>query len=470
MDVQRHYIFDGFDPGSEYGEPGDFHRGEQHNFKRGNGALGAAYLVEARRLARKNPNLPVSRQLASPIEQVLEPFRKSQWFFNLSMLGQYDSNIQQIPTSASAQQGSSRSTSKTTILAGFGYMGPPLAELQFVPSYRFNANKNFASGLEAYEYASNTLAVSLNWRALARFSAGMKAELTHSFQNFDGSYRSYTAAGDVGPFIKWTQSENLQLQLEASLRPLVNFAQTDLGGTGSGFRLGYRRDGATRVFNPTISIGLDFSGTRNATYRSRVQSVSFSNLIRLSGDHQLTPGVDYTLTDYADANPSRSDRTLAVRMSWVHPISAQWTPFDAAFVPHTSAQDLYPFVLDLPRDRLRRQHTAVARLPARRIGRRHGLAGRPVLAVVKRLVRLLLKRPLHARAAAAEIGVGATRGELEQQRCARGRRQDRRLAAGRDEQHRHHRRRLPHLAATTSTSTSMAGSARPATTSRVDAG
>jgi len=307
------------------------------NFKRGNGALGAAYLVEARRLARKNPDLPVSRQLASPIEQVLEPFRKSQWFLNLSMLGQYDSNIQQIPTSASAQQGSSRSTPKTTLLAGFGYMGPPLAELQFVPSYRFNANKNFASGLDAYEYASNTLALSINWRALARFSAGMKAELTHSFQNFEGSYRSYTAAGDFGPFIKWTQSENLQFQLEASLRPIANFAQADLGGIGSGFRLSYRRDGATRFFNPTLAAGFDASGTRNATYRSQAWSASLSNLIRLPGDHQLTPGIDYLLTDYADAVPVRNDQTLSLRMAWAHPISAQWTALgDLAFTSNSS--------------------------------------------------------------------------------------------------------------------------------------
>jgi hypothetical protein len=295
------------------------------NFKRGSAALGAGYLFDARRLARNNPQLQLARDLAKPIEQVLEPFGKSQWYLNLSVLGQYDSNILQLPTSADVQQGSSKSAPKSTILAGFGYLGAPLSEVQFVPSFRFNTNKNFGTGLESYEYASNTLALAANWRPLSRFSGGIKGEVTHSFQHFEGSYRSFTAAGDFGGFLKWTQSENLQLQFDASLRPLANFAQPDFGGSGKGFRLTYRRDGATRFWNPIITLSRDLTGTRNALFRATARTTSISNLVRLPGDHQLTPGVDYVLTDYLDAVPVRNDKTLVLRMAYARPISAQWT-------------------------------------------------------------------------------------------------------------------------------------------------
>ena len=295
------------------------------NFKRGNGGLGASYLLEARGLAQKNPHLPLSQQLSQPIEQVLEPFQKSQWFMNLSLLSQYDSNILQIPTSASAQQGTSQSAPKSTMLAGFGYMQAPLSTFQWVPSFRFNANKNFGSGLEAYEYANNTLALAINYQPLARISASLKGELTHTFQNNEGSYRSYTALADFGPQLKWIYSEDLQLIFEASVRPLINFAQHDFGGTGQGYRLSYRREGASRNFNPTMSLSVDSSGTRDLNYRSVAKAVSVSNLIRLSGDHQLTPGLDLVFTDYSDALPIRHDKTLAARVSWAKPVSSSWT-------------------------------------------------------------------------------------------------------------------------------------------------
>ncbi len=307
------------------------------NFKRGSGALGAGYMLDAQRLARENPGLPMSQQLSGPINQVLDPFKKSQWFTNLSVLAQYDSNILQLPTSASVQQGSNEATPKTTILAGFGYMGSPLSEVQFVPSYRFNTNKNFGSNLESFEYASNTLALAMNWRPLARFSAALKGELTHSFQNSTDSYRSFTLAGDFGPSFKWVQSENLQLQLDASYRPLINFAQADFGGTGMGVRLSYRRDGATRYFNPVASASWDHSGTRNTSFRSTALSGSLSNLLRLPNDHQLTPGIDYIRTDYALADPVRNDTTLVMRMAWARPVSAQWTYLgDFSYTANTS--------------------------------------------------------------------------------------------------------------------------------------
>ncbi|MEN9724460.1 MAG: hypothetical protein RJB38_2446, partial [Pseudomonadota bacterium] len=295
------------------------------NMKRGNGVLGASYLLEARDLARSNPDLQMSKDLKAPIEQVLEPFSKSQFYANVSILAQYDSNILQLPTSASVQQGSNQATPKTTLLAGFGYLSAPLATFQWVPSYRFNANKNFASGLGSYEYASNTVAMALNWRPLSRLSAGLKSELTHSFKNVDGSYRSYTAASDLGPFLRWTYSEDLQVTLEASLRPLVNFSQSDYGGTGSGFRLMYRRDGTTRYFNPIALLSVDSTGTKNTTYRATATTASLSNLMRLPGDHQLTPAVDYIQTHYALADPVRTDRTWVVRASYARPVSARWT-------------------------------------------------------------------------------------------------------------------------------------------------
>ncbi|NDD93047.1 hypothetical protein EBZ37_13320 [bacterium] len=179
--------------------------------------------------------------------------------------------------------------------------------------------------------------MALNYNPLARFSGSLKAELTHTFQNFEGSYRSYTALADFGPQLKWIYSENLQLIFEASIRPLINFSQRDLGGTGQGYRLSYRREGASRNFNPTFSLGLDFTGTRDLTYRARAQSVSIANLIRLPGNHQLTPGIDFAWNEYQQASPARHDKTVTGRLGWVRPVSASWTLLgDGSFTANSS--------------------------------------------------------------------------------------------------------------------------------------
>jgi len=316
------------------------------NLKRGRGALGAGYVLEARDLVNRRRDSPMAAQLTGSINQILDPFNQSQWFANISMLGQYDSNISQIPTAATSQQGSDQATAKTTILAGFGYMGAPLSTLQFVPSYRFNTNKNLAESARVFEYASNTVALAMNVRPLARLAGGLKGELTHTFQNQlkdsnDSTagyiYRQFSVLGDVGPYVRWTQSENLQLMMEFSLRPQINYQQEDLGGTGAGVRVNYRRDSPTRYFNPSATVSFDQSGTRNLNFNSVAKTLMLSNLFRLPGDYQLTTGLDLALTDYAQASPVRNDTTLTVRGNLARPINSKWTMLsDFSFISNNS--------------------------------------------------------------------------------------------------------------------------------------
>lgn len=308
------------------------------NFKKGSGALGAGYILEARDLAAKklraDPRSPMASELKAPIDQILDPFKKSQWFSNVSLLGQYDSNISQIPTAATSQQGTDTASSKSTMLAGFGYMSPPLAAVQWVPSYRFNTNKNFSETAHTLEYASNTASLALNLRPLGRISGGLKAELTHTFQNqlkdeTDSTggyvYRPYSLSADIGPSVKWVQGENLQLTADFSVRPQINYSQATLGGTGWGARLGYRRDGAMRYFNPSVSLGYDVSGTRDLEYASVAKSAGLSNLLRLPGDNQLTLGLDLGLTDYDQASSPRHDVSTTLKANLSRPVNATWT-------------------------------------------------------------------------------------------------------------------------------------------------
>lgn len=304
------------------------------NFKRGLGALGAGYIMEAREIAARKKDSPMARELSGSIQQILEPFKKSQWFANLSMLGQFDSNIAQIPTSATSQQGSGNSTLKSTLLAGFGYMSAPLSTLQWVPSYRFNTNRNFASDSRTLEYASNTVSLAMNVRPLSRLAWGLKADVTHTFQNqavnaadlTEGYlFRQFNLSSDIGPYVRWTRNEQLQLLLELSLRPQINFQQSDLGGTGKGARLTYRRDSPSRYFNPSLTLSYDASGTENLTFNSVATALSASNLLRLPGDYQLMAGSDLAITTYADAVPERRDVTATVRGNLTRPLSARWT-------------------------------------------------------------------------------------------------------------------------------------------------
>lgn len=344
-DAERHLKYVRSEGASEMEVLATFYLG-LINLKRGSGALGAGYVLDARDLAQKKSSSAMAREIEAPIAQILEPFKKSQWFSNVSFLGQYDTNILQIPTAATAQQGSGSTTAKSTVLAGFGYMSAPLAALQFVPSYRFNTNKNFSEAAYAYQYANNTVALALNVRPLGRVAGGLKGELTHTFQNQTKDandsaagyiYRQYSLSGDFGPYLKWTQSEDLQLLLEFSARPQVNFQQSDLGGMGLGTRLNYRRDGATRYFNPTLTLSHDRSGTRNTTYAAQATTVSVTNVLRLPGDYQLTLGTDYVMTRYPDAVPLRSDNTMTVRGNLARPINGRWTLLaDLSFLSNSS--------------------------------------------------------------------------------------------------------------------------------------
>ncbi|MFN7685972.1 MAG: tetratricopeptide repeat protein [Oligoflexia bacterium] len=317
------------------------------NLKRGRGGIGAGYILNASDLAeKKKKDSQMAQNLSGPIQRILEPFSQSRWFMNVSMLGQYDSNISQIPTAATAQQGTGIGTAKTTVLAGFGYMSAPLSLIQFVPSYRFNANKNFSETARVLEYASNTVTLALNVRPLGLLTGGIKGELTHTFQNQpldtnDSSagyvYRQFSLAGDLGPYVRWTPNENLQLMLEVSVRPQVNYAQSDLGGTGYGAKLSYRRDAPSRSFNPGLSFAYSQSGTQNLSFDATAYTLSFSNLFRLPGDYQATTSLDLASTRYAQAVPERQDSTVALRGTVVRPITATLSLLaDASFVMNRS--------------------------------------------------------------------------------------------------------------------------------------
>jgi len=306
------------------------------NFKNGLGALGVSDILEARTLAKKNPNSKLATDIGTAADKVLEPFSHPQWFLNASMMTQYDSNIGQLPlgiVDPSAVSG--KATPKTSFSAGAGRMTAPLGTLQLVASYRGSYNKNFNSQTKSFEFFANTGSVYVNYRPLSKTSGGLKFESNYIFQHqqVDSTiptspytFRAANFTMAVGPFIKFYATQELQMQIDLGYRKLKAFASPTTSGHAVDARLSASSAGASsRFWNPGGNINIEKNDTFGADTKYLAYGGGLANAMRVTEKDTATFSVDLLRSTYPQAAIARSDTNIPIRLNWSRRLTPKWT-------------------------------------------------------------------------------------------------------------------------------------------------
>ncbi len=302
------------------------------NFQMSYGTVATAEMLETKKLAEKNPQFPGAGDILKSSEQMLTPFKKSRWFFSASTVGQYDTNVAQIPIGISNPvQLTGKSTGRMNISAGAGWMDAPLNTVQMVFNYQGSFNKNTNSNTQNYEFFTHSASIYANFQPLSFFSGGLKSVGSFVFQNqlMNSSSSSYifgksSASADFGPFLKVFLSKSLQLQSDFYFRPQVSYLYPSQNGNAFGTRFQFTSNTVKKLFNPSWTVSFEKSNAAGSNVRYLAYGAGISNVMRLTGKDTLTQSVDFLYTNYFDSDPKRIDVNLPIRLNWSHYFSPQW--------------------------------------------------------------------------------------------------------------------------------------------------
>lgn len=331
------------------------------HYKNGYGAGGMSELLAARALAGDLKDSKMAADIRESADKILSPFNTPQWFANISVLGQYDSNVSQVPSQGTTvpSDASGKSTPKVLVSAGIGWMSSPTQTLQWVGSYRFSWNKNFNSHTRSYEFFTNIPALYINYKPLNVTTGGIKIEGNYTFQNqlkdpaisatAGGSYlyRPYNYGVEVGPFVKTRISQNGIFQAEAFFKPQRYTTNADPGLSGNAIlgRASLKYD-MSRLWNPTLVL----TGAKNPTEATQERYTSVAaglyNTMRVTGKATLSLSADVGLTRYTEHSLGRSDRNVSVRSSLLHQLSTNWSLLaDFSYITNSSPglESVYSF-------------------------------------------------------------------------------------------------------------------------------
>lgn len=339
---------------TEFRAVGRYYLGLIH-FKNGYGAGGTSELVAARTLAMEVPESKMASDIKTGIDKILAPFNKSQWFGNLSLLGQYDTNISQIPTvgSVSSSASSGKATPKISLSGGIGRMSSPMSTIQWVVSYRASINKNTNVNTRSYEFVSNTLSNYFNYRPLSTTNGGLKVEGVYAFQNqpvetgnTEGAYHyaPYNLGGDFGPYFKHQFNSRASMQIDASYRPQKYYSESGMSGKSLYGRFSTKMDTDSSLLSPGASVSYEANLATSAEFRYRSVGAGLSDVARISAKDTLTLYADFLSVNYGEASVPRLDRNLTIRTSYMRSLGRSWSILaDLSYIKNISNIESYTY-------------------------------------------------------------------------------------------------------------------------------
>ena len=321
-------------------------------------ATGATHeLLEAKESAQKFPNNKLAAEIGTAASAALAPYDSTQWFGNVSVLGEYDGNVSLLSsTAADAQVSSGKTTAKTQIVAGLGRVSSPMDTLQWVVSYRASTNKNFNKETREYEFFSNMPSLYVTYQSLAKTNLGFKVDGAYTFQNHvdpvtaAAQYRKYSLSGETGPYLRTELARKTNLTFEVFARPQHYYSDPDSGtsrrsGLALFGRVSMRRDTGSSWINPEGSVSYENNASDGTDYQSNTFGFSGSNQFKLSDTQAFTVNLDLLQSSYAQRLPVRSDFTINFRINWLKQMSAHWSLVgDLGYSNNTSnLPDLYSY-------------------------------------------------------------------------------------------------------------------------------
>lgn len=304
------------------------------HFKNGYGAGGTSELMAARSIASEIPESKMAQDIKEAAEKIMAPFNTVQWFANVSVLGQYDGNISQVPSEipGSTSVPTNLATAKIALSGAAGRVSSPMRTIQWVGSGRFSVNKNLNAETKTYEFATLTPSLFVNYKPLSITSAGLKLEGSYSFQNQPSDedstaylYGPYNLGGELGPYVKTQLDDKTVAQLDLFYRPTKYYSDTAQTGKSGYGRLSLKRDSGSRFWNPGGSLSFERMLADSVEYRYFAAGVGAYDQIRLTAKDSITVSADFLFTKYAEASIPRNDRNYVLRTSLVRTVNRSWS-------------------------------------------------------------------------------------------------------------------------------------------------
>ncbi len=312
-------------------------------FKMGSPSAGFANLIEAKRKAQKYIDRedvqPESKKMAEQVRQAsdatLAPFDRSQTFGNFSLLLGYDTNVLLMPsTDVADTAGSGKSTPKVLLSAGLGYASSPMRTIQYVPSVRFNLNKNFNGESKSGEFADTTFSLYLTKDALAPVAYGLKTESTFVFQNQvdtagASKYSLYNTSILLAPYAKWEASKKWTLGTEVGYRILGFEGEETVAeslrrsGNGILLRISAQSKVSRKRWNPTYVLKAEFNQTDGTEYDSRVFGAQLINTMKIR-KVDFSQVLELSRTTYATSSTDRGDTFALLALQASKQIGPRW--------------------------------------------------------------------------------------------------------------------------------------------------
>jgi hypothetical protein len=319
---------------------------------------GFGNLISAKRTAKayidREDVQPESKKMAEQVyaaaEGTLAPFDHAQTFGTFSFLLGYDSNVLLIPSdTANTASASGKSTVKSTVSAGYGYASSPLETIQYVPSLRFNLNKNFNGDSSTGEFADTTFSLYLTKDALAPVSYGLKTEGTLVFQNqtdTTGSkkYHLYNSVVQFAPYAKWDASKHWTYAAEIGFRMLsftgedtVTLAQRR-SGSGITAKLTAQNRSSRKYFNPTYALRGELNSTDGTEYENTLFGAQLINTMKL-GVTDFSQVLEVNRTSYGKSSTARADTFFVLSLLASKKIGPRWAMIYSADYSKNSSSD-----------------------------------------------------------------------------------------------------------------------------------
>ncbi|MEW6056918.1 MAG: hypothetical protein AB1540_09920 [Bdellovibrionota bacterium] len=282
----------------------------------------------------------------------LKNLDQNQSFATLSMLSQWDSNVQTNPSDVNNPvAASSQRSLKAVFSAALGHSTSPTRTLQITPSYRFFTNYNLHYLATDFNFMSHTPGVYILYKPYTRFSGGIKAEGTFSMKNTltetddrrAMKYRKFSLTGDIGPVAKYELTPRIILGAETTWRP-KKFYQDPLTGdtrrTGGGVfgRLSSEFISEFNWWNPLLYFSYEWDHPAGKNFRYRAIGAGVSNPVPITDKFTVTGVFDLLGSDYYETkNPKRDDFLLSYRAVASYLINNNWSATaDVGYVDNQS--------------------------------------------------------------------------------------------------------------------------------------
>lgn len=327
-------------------------------FKSGYPADGFGNIIDAKKTAQKfidrQDVQPESKKMAEQVlkaaDATLLPFDKSQFFASFSLLTGYDSNVLLMPTDSATTSASGKATLKSLLSLGVGYASSPLRTFQYVPSLRFNVNKNFNTNSYSGEFADSTFSLYVTKDVLAPVSLGLKTEGTLVFQTQADattsakSYHLYDNTILLSPYLKWDKSKQWTFGGELGYR-ITNYtgeetvsAASKRSGDSILFKISAQNKRMSNYFNPTYVAHADLVATDGTEYDATIFGLQLVNLMKL-GKVDFTQVLSVDKTTYGSSSTDRSDSLLTLSLLASKKIGPRWALISSADYSTNSSSD-----------------------------------------------------------------------------------------------------------------------------------